>query len=161
MRHDRKFLHHHPHKPALKLERWHRRALYTVTALLLASGLLWLYAHFFLRTNGEYAEIVHPAEPWSMKLHGGVAMIALFLIGSLLHLHIRRGLRNKKNLISGISMLSVFALLTLSGYGLYYFATEENRPIWSVIHWLIGLSLPCFLIAHIWLGRRAHTLPSR
>jgi hypothetical protein len=139
----------------MPMERWQRRAVYWTIALLTLSGLAWLVAHFFLRPVTEFGEAVSPFEPWSMKLHGAVAMVLLFLIGSMLNNHIRRGLRARRNLNSGWSMIVMTVLLVLTGYGLYYLAGEATRPLWSWTHWVIGIGFAAGLPLHVWLGRKA------
>lgn len=150
---------HHPSAPPrpinLRLERWHRYCVYGACSWLLVTGVLWLLAHWFMRAPGEFGAAVHPLEPWSMKLHGAGAMLLLFFIGSLLNGHIRRALKTGRNLSSGWSMIALLLALTVSGYGLYYFAGEDSRPLWSLLHWAIGLGLPGLLVAHIALGRKA------
>ena len=143
------------HQVNLRLERWHRRSMYAVCAWLAATGLLWLPAHFMMRSVGEFGETIHPLEPWSMKLHGAGAMIALFFVGSLMNSHIRRAIRAGRNLESGWSMIAVLLALVITGYGLYYLASETSRPIWSAVHWVIGLAFPLVLILHIVLGKKS------
>ena len=126
--------------------------MYGVSAWLVATGVLWLLAHYLMRTAAEFGESVHPLEPWSMKLHGAGAMFALFFIGSLVNTHIRRGLIARRNLYSGWLMIATLAALTLSGYGLYYLASEHSRPIWSAAHSIAGLAFPLLLIVHIVLS---------
>ena len=138
----------------MPMERWQRRAVYLTIVLLTLSGLLWLAAHFFLRPVTEFGESVSPLEPWSMKLHGAVAMVMLFLLGSLLNNHIRRGLRARRNRSSGWSMMVMTALLVLTGYGLYYVAGEVSRPLWSWVHWIIGIGFVAALPVHVWWGRK-------
>lgn len=140
--------------PALRLPAWQRRGFYGVFGLLLASGLAWLAAHFLLRQNGEFGPAVHPLEPWSMKLHGAAAMAALWWVGSLLQVHVRRALVAGRNLAAGWSMIGLLSWLTLTGYGLYYFAGEESRPLWSVTHWVAGVALPVLVWIHVRTGRR-------
>jgi hypothetical protein len=137
-----------------KLERWHRRCIYATSGWLLITGVLWLLAHYLMRPVGEFGEAIHPLEPWSMKLHGAGAMVALFFIGSLMNSHIRRALKAKRNLFSGWAMIGALSALTISGYGLYYMASDNSRFIWSAIHWIIGLGFPALLILHIMLGRK-------
>jgi MFS family permease len=138
----------------LRPERWQRRSVYGVSAWLAATGALWLLAHYLMRTVAEFGESVHPLEPWSMKLHGAGAMLALFFTGSLVNTHIRRALKARRNLYSGWSMISVLIALTVSGYALYYIASEHSRPIWSAAHWIVGLVFPLLLIVHIALAER-------
>lgn len=140
---------------SLRLERWQRRALYASVTVLATSGLLWLAAHFWWRPVTQFGEGVSPLEPWSMKLHGAATLLFLFLLGTMLNTHIRRALRGRRNLMSGWVVIALISLLTLSGYGLYYLAGESARPIWSNLHWLIGIGFAAGLILHIVLGRRA------
>jgi len=139
----------------MRLERWHRYSIYGVCVWLWATGVLWLAAHYLLRAPSAFGESVSPLEPWSMKLHGGGAMLALFFVGSLLNNHIRRALRARRNRASGWAMIAMLGALALSGYGLYYIAGEESRPLWSTIHWIIGLGFAALLVLHVVMGRRS------
>lgn len=153
---------HHLHPAALhknrpqhfRLERWHRWSIYALVAGLIISGGAWLIAHFFLRTSSEFGESIHPLEHPSMQLHGALALLACFFIGSLLHLHMRRAHRAHRNRSSGWSMLTLLASLVFSAYGLSYLASESNRMLWSNLHWILGLLLPVLLLVHILIGRK-------
>jgi hypothetical protein len=140
---------------SFKLERWHRRSIYLTGALLLLSGAAWLVLHYFLRPVNQFGESVNPLEPWAMKLHGAATMGALFLVGSLLHHHIRRALRAGRNALTGWAMIATLAFLTLTGYGLYYVAGEGDRPVWSLLHWSVGFAVAILLVVHVLVGRRS------
>ncbi|WP_317201386.1 DUF4405 domain-containing protein [Janthinobacterium sp.] len=155
----------HSHKPAtphahprhhinLRLERWHRRCVYASGAALLLSGAAWLLARYYLRAPGQFGETIHPLEPWAMKVHGAAAMAALFFLGSLMNGHIRRALKAGRNLVSGWGMMLTLGTLILSGFGLYYIAGEGDRPVWSALHWIVGLGLGGLGVLHVMLGRR-------
>lgn len=146
---------HQAHTAALKLERWHRWSIYLTFAGLVGSGAMWLIAHYTLRVVNEFGSAPHPLEAWSMKCHGAAAMLSLFLIGSMLHLHIRRGLKQRRRLAWPLTLLFLCAMLATTGFGLYYLVNEDSRPIWSAAHWLPGLMLPLAFIAHIAVGRAA------
>ena len=140
---------------SLRLERWQRRALYASVTVLAASGLLWLAAHFWWRPITQFGEGVSPLEPWSMKIHGAATMLFLFLIGTMLNTHIRRALRNRRNLVSGWIVIGLIASLVFSAYGLYYLSGESARPIWSNLHWVMGIAFAAGIVLHIFLGRQA------
>ena len=140
---------------SLRLERWQRRAIYFSVGLLTVSGVLWLAAHFFWRPVTQFGEGVSPLEPWSMKLHGAATLVFLFLVGTMLNTHIRRALRGRRNLISGWAMIGSIGCLALSGYGLYYLASENARPIWSSLHWIIGIGFAVGIVLHVFFGRRS------
>jgi hypothetical protein len=50
------------------------------------------------------------------------------------------------------SMIAVLSALTLSGYALYYLASEQSHPVWSAAHWTLGLAFPLLLVVHIVVG---------
>ncbi len=147
------------HKPRRQLNNRlgnvHRRMLYAVFVLLLATGLLWLGFHYFISLKTEFGDTHHPLEAWWLKLHGLAAMLALIVFGSLMPGHIRNAWHHRKNRGSGGSMVVLLALLALSGYLLYYAGGEELRQFTSLAHWAIGLAMAPLLILHIVLGRRA------
>ena len=98
------------------------------------------------------------ADAWVMKIHGAAAMAVLVLIGMLLSGHVRSAWRARRNRANGSVFLSVFAVLTVTGYGLYYAGGEMLREWTSWIHLVVGLALPILVLIHIFLGRR--TRPS-
>jgi hypothetical protein len=93
-----------------------------------------------------------------MKIHGAAAMAILVLIGMLLSGHVRFAWRAGRNRANGSLFLSAFAVLTITGYGLYYAGGERLRAWMSWIHLAVGLALPILLLIHIFLGKR--TRPS-
>jgi hypothetical protein len=139
---------------SVRLSRRHRAWVYATFALLFLSGALWLVARFGLRGQGEFGETVSPLEPWSLKLHGGAAMLFLVLLGTLLPGHVRRAWNARMSRGPGILLLGLSGVLILSGYALYYLAGEATRWIVSPLHWVVGLLLPVGLAWHVWEGRR-------
>lgn len=133
----------------------HRLWLTISLALLFLSGVLWLIFHYFFALKTEFGEGPHPLQQWWLKLHGLAAMATLIIFGSLLLGHIRRAWQHRQNRISGGSMVVMMIWLTLTGYALYYFASEESRPIISATHWLIGIAALPWLLLHIVSGRRS------
>ncbi|HVM32008.1 MAG TPA: DUF4405 domain-containing protein [bacterium] len=143
----------------IRLESPHRRALYAVVFLIWLSGLLWLWVRGFSDAPVEGAA----AELWSpvlMEIHGALAFVFLWFLGSLLT-HMRRGLLLGRNRVSGLSLLSVALFLVLTGWGLYYFGDERLRVLTSLAHWGVGLALPLLLALHILLGRKILKLKPR
>jgi cytochrome b561 len=126
-----------------------RNFLYTVLALLFFSGAAWAYWNY-LRASGDF-EV--SAKAWAMKIHGAAAMAVLVLIGMLLSVHVRFAWRARRNRTNGSIFLGVFAVLIITGYGLYYAGGERLRAWTSWIHLAVGLALPILLVIHILLGR--------
>jgi hypothetical protein len=136
------------------LKRLQRYFLYTVLTLLFLSGAAWAYWNY-LRPPGDFEISV---KAWTMKIHGAAAMAILILVGMLLSGHVRFAWRAGRNRANGLVFLSAFAVLTITGYGLYYAGSERLRAWTSWIHLAVGLALPILLLIHIFLGRR--TRPS-
>jgi uncharacterized membrane protein len=130
-----------------------------VLALLFFSGAAWAYWNY-LRLPGDF-EV--GAKAWAMKIHGAAAMAILVLIGILLSAHVKFAWRARRNRTNGSVFLSAFAVLTITGYGLYYAGGERLRAWTSWIHLAIGLALPVLLLMHIFLGRKTRPAihPSR
>ena len=145
----------HPRRDSIRLKRLQRYFLYAVLALLFLSGVAWAYWNYLASSPGDF-EI--SAKSWAMKMHGAAAMAILVLIGMLLSGHVRFAWRADRNRANGSTFLSAFAVLTITGYGLYYAGNERLRSWMSWLHLAVGLALPILLLIHIFLGRR--TRPS-
>lgn len=129
--------------------------MYLATAALVISGAIWLVLHYFMVKQGEFGPTPHPAEPWMLRIHGAAAMAALIVYGSLLPIHVRRAWAVRRNVVLGISVICFMLLLTVTGYLLYYAASEELRPIISAAHWILGLAVPLLLWWHVASGHGA------
>lgn len=141
-----------------KLSDRHKVWLYAITILIYVSGAVWAYFHYFV---GSLGELSHPAESWSLELHGATAMAMLVIFGTLLPTHVRFAWHSKRNRPNGITLISVFSFLILTGYGLYYFGDERLRSWTSWLHLVVGLALPLALVLHIRSGRRSDVTPIR
>jgi cation transport ATPase len=145
----------HPRPDSIRLKRLQKIFLYAVLALLFLSGVGWAYWNYLAASAGDFGT---SAKTWAMKIHGAAAMAILVLIGMLLSAHVRFAWRARRNRANGSIFLSAFAVLIITGYGLYYAGGERLRAWTSWIHLAVGLALPILLLMHIFLGRR--TRPS-
>ena len=140
----------HPRPDSIRLKRLQRYFLYAVLALLFLSGVAWAYWNYLAASPGDFNA---SAKAWVMKIHGAAAMAVLVLIGMLLSAHVRFAWLARRNRANGSLFLSAFAVLTATGYGLYYAGGETLRMWTSWIHLGIGLVLPILLLVHVLLGR--------
>lgn len=69
--------------------------------------------------------------------------------GFFLGAHVRKSWKVKPQPVSGIIVMIMPILLIISGWLLYYIATDNSRQIVSLFHFSIGLLLPIALIIHI------------
>jgi FtsH-binding integral membrane protein len=132
---------------ALSLRLW----LYASAALLWASGIAWLFAHYFPSDRPYPAGLAATA----MKIHGGTAMLLLVLAGVVVGLHVPGAWRERKNRVAGLVMAAALIGLVITGYLLYYAGGEIARALASAGHWLAGLALPVIGIWHGAAGRRS------
>ncbi|QOZ30516.1 hypothetical protein XH92_01295 [Bradyrhizobium sp. CCBAU 53421] len=126
--------------------------MYAAFAALLLTGVGWLVADW--QKNIDGAEIWQQVAANLLMVHGGVAMLALLLLGALVPVHLLRAWRSRKNRISGSIMATFNAALIVTAFGLYYLGSEVVRPWMSWIHLSAGLVLSLMFPLHIWLGRR-------
>ena len=112
------------------------------------SGALWLLAARVLAVPDEFGVQVPGWTPRVLAVHGGMAMFFLVAAGGWLQQHVAPRIARPAGRWSGVLQLSLVAVLTASGYGLYYWADERTRPVWSDVHWIGGLLLLVTLLAH-------------
>jgi len=137
----------------MRLDPRFRAALYGAFALLLATGALWLAAD--ARKDTADGETWQAVAANLLMIHGGLAMVALMLIGALVPLHTRRGWRARRNRVTGSLMATANGILIVTAFGLYYFGSDVLRPWASAVHLYAGLSLPLIALVHVVTGRRS------
>jgi len=118
------------------------------------SGYFWLVLHYFAAVPSPFGSAPHPLESWMLAAPGAAAFLFLIIFGSLFPIHIASGLKTRRNVRSGITLLVFLLILTVSGYLLYYAGIELIRDAawWS--HIVLGVMIPIVLVVHVVLGRR-------
>lgn len=139
--------------PAIRLGLWHQTYLYTMGALLVLSGTLWVVFYYFVRIEGEFGLMPHPLQVWFLRVHGIAAAAFLIGFGSVLPGHVRRAWGARRNRITGIIFFAVMLILILTGYLLYYVGSDSVRSVMAVAHWAIGIGWPLLVAWHVWRGR--------
>jgi hypothetical protein len=141
-----------------RLSRQHELWVYATGSALALTGIGWLICHFLLRAPGPGP---HPMEVWWLRLHGASLIGFLVVLGTLLPVHAVYGWRHRMNRGTGVVMLAVAGVLTLSGYGLYYLVDDQWRARTSLLHWIVGLLGVALLALHVVRGRRTARHPRR
>lgn len=139
-----------PHRPTVRVGKLRRRLLYLLVLALLVTGAWWLVLH----SKASEDALPDPTLAWLMKVHGGAAMLILFMAGTFLHNHVLNAWQQRRNRVPGSIAAGGLLLLALSGYGLYYFDGEQLRGFAEWLHWIIGFGTPLLLWWHIASGRR-------
>lgn len=137
------------------IPRWARRAVHLVSALVFASGALWLFLHRFVAVEGEFGPEASPFEHPALVAHGIAAACMLWLFGLLWLAHVRRAWHARRNRGSGGTMVVLLIALATSGLGLYYIGDDAVRSVLADAHWIVGFVASAALPFHIWRGRRA------
>jgi len=96
---------------------------------------------------------------WIASLHALFAFATLALFGSLIPIHVRNGLRAKRQLKTGIALLVIAVGLPLTALGIYYLGNDTLSSVASAMHVVIGLGAALVLTAHVVVARRnaSHT----
>jgi hypothetical protein len=134
----------------------HRRWLYAALLFVWLTGLSWIMVHFAPGSGGG-DDSRRGYEAWALRLHGAAAFAFLVAMGSMFTHHIPRAWYLGRNVASGLWILAFAAVLVLTGYALYYFATDESHAWWSAAHWVVGIAAAALVPIHVWLGRRERT----
>jgi hypothetical protein len=130
-----------------------RAAILSVCTLLWLTGVLWLIAHWFFPDRNEFGALPNAWEAPLMRLHGLIAVAAVFAFGWVGAGHIVARWSAARNRLSGLWLLGFAALLVVSGYALYY-STDGLHATAAAVHEWLGLVAIFAALAH-WLRIRA------
>lgn len=136
-----------------RLPRWQERAVYLSFGLLLATGLAWLVLDHWVRVAGEFGPEHHPAEHWMLIFHAVGAYAFLVIVGAMIPVHIPLGWNQRRNRLSGVTLVGILALLGLTALGLYYIGEDTLRASTSLVHWVVGIVAVPGLLLHVTRNR--------
>lgn len=133
----------------MRLSRLQEWMVYGLAAATLVSGLLWLWFEHYVRVAADFGPEHHPLQPWCMKLHGALALVAVWGFGTLWPQHIKRGwIQRQSQRATGATLFAVMSWLGISGVLLYYAGTDRMREVVSLGHWIVGLIGGIALLLH-------------
>ncbi|MGA7616043.1 MAG: hypothetical protein WBX15_12775 [Thermoanaerobaculia bacterium] len=120
-----------------RLEAWYLHFTFAVTA---ATGVVFAWMKYFMKTDDPFAVANHPAQPYMLDVHVVFAPLLLFGLGVILHDHIlfKRQLPLKQRRRSGLAAFWSIAPMVLSGYLLQVGTAEWLRSSMAVLHWITG-----------------------
>lgn len=142
-----------PKRRPTDLPRWQELAVYFSGAMLLITGIAWLILDKWVRTEGEFGPEHHPAEHLMLIAHAIGAYAFLVVVGMLIPVHIPLGWNRKRNRVSGVTVLTICAILSLTALGLYYIGEDVIRSWTSLVHWMVGLAAVPVLLLHVTRNR--------
>lgn len=131
-----------------------RRAIYLIGIAVWVSGVLyWTFDKYMLqRSDAGISE--NPLQVWWLRLHAGTATAAVWLFGYMCAIHVQRNWRGGVRRNSGTLFVTVLALLTLTGYLIYYVEADRPLALLSQLHWAVGLFAPLGFLLHRGMRRR-------
>lgn len=130
-----------------------RATLYGVAMLLWLSGAAWLVLHYLFPQSTPFGLLPSPWEAPLMRVHGLIAVCAVFLIGWMMAAHVTVHWASRRNRRSGLLLGGAALLLIASGYALYY-TTGSPHGAAAVAHEAVGVLSPVAALAHWWRNRQ-------
>jgi hypothetical protein len=133
----------------VRLSPRHERWVYAILASAYVTGVAWIVLHYGIVGEQALDDAWDIAQSWMLRAHGAAAMLTLVAVGSMLAIHVPSGWRLRQNVSSGIFMLALMGLLTLTGWLLYYVSGESLRTWSSWLHMAVGVAAPLVLVWHL------------
>jgi hypothetical protein len=128
-----------------------RVAVKTVASLMWISGCVWLVLHYFFAEQTEFGVGPNRWEATTIRVHGVVAILAVFLFGWIVSQHVVDAWRQPRNRVRGIVFAFIVTILVMSGYALYYVTNESGRAFFAITHEAIGVLAIVAALLH-WKG---------
>lgn len=132
--------------------RWH---VYGIFGGVWVTGCVWWALHRYFATPGEFGVIRHPWEPTVAWLHGVFAIVTAFLFGWVMARHGTEGWQQRKRRLSGGALTAILALLSISGFALFFLVDAGWQNDAGALHDALGLLVTAFAVEH-WRSSKAH-----
>lgn len=142
-----------------RLPTWQEWAVYVTLGALIVTGLAWLALDQWVRIAGEFGPEPHPAERWTLIVHGVAAYLFLVVGGAMIPVHIKLGWHSNRNRATGLALGIGCILLALTALGLYYLGVDQPRRFASFTHWTVGILILPLILIHATRGRRGEVTP--
>ncbi|PWU13006.1 MAG: hypothetical protein C5B49_15300 [Bdellovibrio sp.] len=131
-----------------------RVLFYISFGFLFLSGATFFFLDHFVRVADEWGEAQHPAQIWSLRCHGIVALWFLFLMGILWVKHIWPSLRIGRRKASGLFLLLPLLFNMLTAPALLYLTDEDMKHWTETLHSYVGLFIIIPFATHIVFRKR-------
>ena len=124
--------------------------LHLANALVVVTGVIYTVMRYLLEPADEWAVVNHPWQPDVQHLHVLMAPLLVFAVGMIWSTHVMSKLRNvREGRLTGISLLSCFVPMALSGYAIQVVVDEGWRTAWMVVHLLASAAWIVAFIIHL------------
>lgn len=125
-----------------------RLTIYFVFGGVWLTGCVWLALHLYFETPDEFGVARHPWEPTVLWTHGVLSIALAYVFGWIMARHGSEAWRQHKRRVSGGLLTGVVAVLSISGF-LLFFVTSDALQLQSArVHELIGVLVTLFAVEH-------------
>ena len=137
------------------MPRRQRLAVYLISTLLWASGLLWLMLDEFFTHEGQFGRTPHPLESPVLLVHGILAIVSAYVLGWISARHVLQWWTAGLRRWTGTVFATLVAILSLSGFALFFLSSDEWQRFTKITHEALGAAIIVFAIQHWLFGRRS------
>jgi hypothetical protein len=131
-----------------------RLAVYWTFGTLWFTGCAWLILNQWFESTGPFGRSPHPLEPALLLMHGILAVASLYLLGWVSARHVRRWWTGGVRRMSGGILAAFFAVLTLTGFALFFVSDDLWQHAAGTAHDVLGVAVTVFAIQHWVFARR-------
>ena len=139
------------HKPPHRHRRMPRRQrlwIYLIVGMLWLSGTVWFLLDQYCAKHGEFGVTPHPLEAPVLLLHGVLAVLSMYLFGWVMARHVTRWWSARRRRWSGGVLTGFLALLSVSGFALFFLVDDASQHVAAIIHDVLGLAAAIIGIQH-------------
>ena len=132
------------------MNRWESWLSHLSTIIVTATGTIYFWMEYFMKTDDPFALVNHPWQPAMMSLHVIVAPVLTFVLGLTVNSHVRKKLasRIRSNRISGLAALVTFPGMVVSGYLLQVSTSDLLSKVSLVTHLITSAVFALTYIVH-------------
>ena len=133
----------------LKVPKTFQYLLFATLATSWCSGITFFILNRFITVEGDFGPQKHPWQFPAISTHGLAAFMMMILFGAMLASHVPMAWQTKRLRFWSITFVIAVSLQIITGYTLYYLASEDSREITGYFHLTVGFCLPIILAIHI------------
>ncbi len=137
----------------LRMPSRQRASLYLVLGTLWASGCGWLVLDQFFAGATQFGRTPHPWAGPLLLLHGVLALLGLYLLGWVTARHVLRWWPAGRRRLSGGVLAAFLALLSLSGFALFFLSDDRWQHLAASSHDVLGVAVTVFGVQHWFFAR--------
>jgi hypothetical protein len=124
-----------------------------MTAVTAVTGLAYAFMRYLMVSDDPFSAHAHPLQPWALSVHVMTVPVLVFAVGWFWGWHVIPKLRGERTArSSGLALLALVVLMTISGYALQVVSTDVVRSVLGWTHGLSGSGFAVLLTGHALLG---------